>query len=351
MEPQVSTKNTKNEILTAYEELLQKVQEKKTEEPKKIQEKQKQETIVKNATELSHEGIVKEIADLKVNLSSVLDKLGSSFVYEFRKFEELQQAINLEQKNLEDLYQLSANTDSLSVMLMAQKEKKEQFEREMASLKAEFDEKIKTEKEKFEAEIAEKRSFWKKEQEANSLKIKEESDELKKKRQREEEEFQYNLKVSRKKEVDLYEENKQKLDKELADKKVAFEKEFTEREAKVKEAENELKELRTRTAAFPAELEKAVSSAVKIATEKLETTFRFEKELKEKETAGELKLKDQIIETLRNKIKDLETSLKELSQKTATAEASVKDIAIKAIESSSAKPYVIEKNKDSQSKE
>lgn len=251
MEPQVSTKNTKNEILTAYEELLQKVQEKKTEEPKKIQEKQKQEAIVKNAAELSYEGIVKEIADLKVNLSSVLDKLGSSFVSEFKKFEELQQAIILEQKNLEDLYQLSANTDSLSVMLMAQKEKKEQFEQEIASRKTEFDEKIKIEKEKFEAETAEKRSLWKKEQEANLLKAKEESDELKKKRQREEEEFQYNLKISRKKEADLYEENKQKLDKELADKKVSFEKEFTEREAKVKEAENELKELRTRTAAFP----------------------------------------------------------------------------------------------------
>ena len=35
MEPQVSTKSTKNEILAAYEDLLQKVQEKKTEEPKK----------------------------------------------------------------------------------------------------------------------------------------------------------------------------------------------------------------------------------------------------------------------------------------------------------------------------
>lgn len=351
MEPQVSTKNTKNEILAAYEDLLQKVQEKKTEEPKKVQEKQKQEAIVKNATELSYEGIVKEIADLKVNLSSVLDKLGSSFVSEFKKFEELQQAISLEQKNLEDLYQLSANTDSLSVMLLAQKEKKEQFEQEMASRKAEFEERMKAEKEQFEAEMAEKRSLWKKEQETNLQKAKEEADLLKKNRQREEEEFQYNLKISRKKEADLYEENKQKLEKELIERKAAFEKEFAEREAKVKEAENELNELRTKAAAFPTELEKAVNSTVKTTTEKLETTFRFEKELKEKETAGELKLKDQIIETLRNKIRDMETSLKELSQKTATAEANVKDIAIKAIESSSAKPYVIEKTKDNQNKE
>ena len=45
---ELSTKNTKNEILAAYDELLQKTQESKTEEPKKVQEKQIQETIVKN---------------------------------------------------------------------------------------------------------------------------------------------------------------------------------------------------------------------------------------------------------------------------------------------------------------
>jgi len=350
MEQQVSTKNTKNEILAAYDELLKKVQEKKTEEPKKVQERQKQETTVKNAADLSYEGIVKEVADLKVNLSSTLDKLGGSFVSEFRKFEELQQAISLEQKNLEDLYQLSANADSLSVMLLAQKEKKEQFEQEMAARKSDLEEKIRVEKERFETEMAEKKSLWKKEQEASQLKAKEEADLLKKNRQREEEDFQYNLKITRKKEADLYEEKKQKLEKELVEKKAAFEKEFTEREAKVKEAETELNELRAKAAAFPAELEKAVNSSVKSTTEKLETTFRFEKELKEKETMGELKLKDQTIETLKSKIKDMEASIKEMSQKAVTAESNVKDIAIKAIESSS-KSYFIEKNKENQTKE
>ena len=46
----------------------------------------------------------------------------------------------------------------------------------------------------------------------------------------------------------------------------------------------------------------------------------------------------------------METTIKELSQKAITAETSVKDIAIRAIESSS-KPYFIEKTKDSQGKE
>ena len=65
---------------------------------------------------------------------------------------------------------------------------------------------------------------------------------------------------------------------------------------------------------------------------------------------GELKLKDQTVETLKSKIKDIEASIKEMSQKAVTAESNVKDIAIKAIESSS-KSYFIEKTKENQNKE
>jgi len=350
METQPNLKNTKNEILAAYEDLLKRVNDKKTDEPKKVQEAQKQEAVVKKAEGLSNETIIKGIAGLKVEITSALDKLGEKFVEEYKKFDELQQAIQTEKKNLEDLYQLSASTDSLSVMLLAQKEKKEQFEQEMATRKTELDEKMKSEKERFDLEINEKKALWIKEQDAFLEKIKEENESTTKKRKREEEEYQYALQLTRKKEVDLYEEKKQKLEKELADKKMAFEKEVTERETNLKLAETELTELRSKNAAFPSELEKAVQSAVKLATEKLETTFKFQKELSEKEVSGELKLKDQIIQTLNAKIKDLETSLKELSQKTVTAETSVKDIAIKAIEHSS-KPYFIEKQKESGGKE
>jgi hypothetical protein len=350
MESEISTKNTKSEILSAYDELLKKVQDKKTEEPKKVQEQQKQENLVKKAAAFSNESIVKGIAGLKVDLASSLDKLGENLVLEFRKFEELQQAIQVEQKNLEDLYQLSVVADSLSVMLLAQKEKKEQFEHEMASRKTEFEEKMKSELEFFETEMTEKKALWKKEQETWQQKSKEESEESKKNRTRAEEEYQYNLKISRKKEADTYEEKKQKLEKDLTEKRIAFEKEFAEREVKIKESEAELKELRIRNAAFPSDLEKATNTSVLTVTEKLETTYRFEKELREKEALGELKLKEQIIETLKSKIKDMEITMKELSQKTATSEASVKDIAIKAIESTS-KPYFVEKTREVQGKE
>lgn len=331
---ELSTKNTKNEILAAYEDLLLKTQESKTEEPKKVQEKQVQEQIVKNAATSSYDGIVKNMLNLKIELSSSLDKLGDKFVSEFKKFEELQQAIQIEKKALDDLYQLSANTDSLSVMLLVQKEKKQQYEDEIRNLKSDF-----------EAEMSQTRLQWKKEQEETTQKLKEEADIQKKSRQREEEDFQYNLKLTRKKETDLYDEKKSKLEKELSDKKTTFEKEFADREAKIRTAESELNDLKAQSDAFPAELDKAVSIAVKTATEKLKMENGFEKELTAKQVEGELKLKEQTIQTLLSKIKDLELTIKEQTSKAITAEASVKDIAIKAIESSS-KIQVVEKLKE-----
>jgi hypothetical protein len=204
MEPEISLKNTKSEILSAYEDMLKKIQDKKTDEHKKVQEQQNLENLVKKAATFSNESIVKGIAGLKVDLASTLDKLGENMVSEFRKFEELQQAIQVEQKNLEDLYKLSVVSDSLSAMLLAQKEKKEQFEQEMAFRKTESDEKMKTERELFETEMAEKKALWKKELETWQQKTKEDTEETKKSRTRSEEEYQYNLKITRKKEADLY---------------------------------------------------------------------------------------------------------------------------------------------------
>lgn len=331
---ELSTKNTKNEILSAYEELLQKVQESKTEEPKKVQEKQNQETIVKNVVTLSYDSIVKNLSNVKIEVSSSLDKLSDRFVSEFKKFEELQQAIQIEKNNIEELYQLSANADSLSVMLLAQKEKKQQFENEMEAVKS-----------KIETEMTQTRLQWKKQQDETAEKLKEETDTLKKNRQREEEDYLYNIKLTRKKEVDIYEEKKAKLEKELSDKKAVFEKEFADREAKIKNAEAELAELKIKNAMFPSELDKAVAAAIKNANEKFKTEYNFERELTAKQVEGELKLKEQIIETLQSKIKDLENNMKELSIKANTADASVKDIAIKAIENSG-KLQFVEKAKE-----
>lgn len=237
----VTEKNTKVEILKAYDALLKKVQEEKAGVPKQVQEEKVKKEIVEKVAGINNENITKSIANLKSSLINSLDELQASLSGEFKKLEELRAAITIEKQYLEDLYSLSANTDSLAAMLLAQKEKKESFEQMM-----------KEKEEAFNKEINEKKNQWEQEQAKHKTEEKEYADELVKRRKREEDEYQYTLKVTRQKEKDEYETKKASLEKELTDRRAAFEQEIAQREQTVKNAETELNELRKENAAFPA---------------------------------------------------------------------------------------------------
>jgi hypothetical protein len=83
MEIAVSEKSTKAEILKAYDTLLKNVQNAKADIPKQIQEeKQKKETLEKVAN-ITNDGIVKNITNLKAGLSNSLDEILQSLTNEF----------------------------------------------------------------------------------------------------------------------------------------------------------------------------------------------------------------------------------------------------------------------------
>ncbi|MEP6512959.1 MAG: hypothetical protein ABJA79_03780 [Parafilimonas sp.] len=111
------------------------------------------------------------------------------------------------QSFLEDLYGIKANADSLAVLLMANKEKKMAFEKEMEDKKSVFDD-----------VMLEKRQAWDKEQKDRLQLWKEEEEAQNKSRKREEEEYRYNLAITRKKEEDEYNARKNAMEKELSDK-------------------------------------------------------------------------------------------------------------------------------------
>ena len=55
---------------------------------------------MKKSGELSNEQIIKDIASQKISLSSALDKLADSMVEKFREFSQLQEAISIQQAQL-----------------------------------------------------------------------------------------------------------------------------------------------------------------------------------------------------------------------------------------------------------
>jgi len=335
MVKKVSPSSTKAQILEAYDELMQQLQEKVADNPKELKEREEKQNLVEKATAKNEPEISKNISSLKTNVTEVLDKIEENLLNEYKRLSEIQEAIKVEKKNLEDLYEISANADTLAAILLAQKEKNQQFKEEMLQKEKGLLDLLESKKVASEEEMAKIKAQWAAEKNEMQTGLKEEKERIAKERKREEEEFQYSLKLNRKKEQDIYEQKKANQERELAEKKASFEKEIVEREKVVLETEAELKTLRQKAEQFPKELEKVVKETEKQLTETLELQYKFEKELLAKETEGELNLSRQTVNTLESRIKEQENQIEQLLQKADSSEKTVKDIAIKALDSAS----------------
>jgi|GEM_PF-7134882 len=67
----------------------------------------------------------------------------------------------------------------------------------------------------------------------------------------------------------------------------------------------------------------------------MQTRFDFDIQLTTSKNQAEVRLKDQIIKSLQEKIQEQQSQLKEFADKATIAESGVKEIAMKAIENSS----------------
>lgn len=333
MTPPVTEKNTKAQILEAYEKLLTKVQEKANDNPREVQQRKENAQTVSTATQASDDKILDQINRVKNEFTSAIETIAAELVTERKKLETIQNAIEIEEKRLKDLYGLSSNADAFSALLLAQKEQKELFEQEMAA-----------KKEQLSLQIAETRAQWDKEKAAHEENLKAEKETTARLRKREEEEYTYTTQQKRKQEQDEYTGKKTRQELELKEQRSAFEKEFAEREKNILESENELKALRTASEEFSEKLSAAIQHAQAETETRLTTIHKYEKELQEKETQGILNLKEHQIKSLEAKIKEMETQLKEAGIKVDNSEKTVKDIALKAIENAS-KTQVIERER------
>ncbi|MBF0557133.1 MAG: hypothetical protein HQK96_21680 [Nitrospirae bacterium] len=324
------SKSTKNEILVAYNELLAKVKEQKPIDRQTEKKKHDEKEIVESASGTSMEKIVKNLANIKVDIVNSLDALEEKLIAEYKTLTGLQQSITIEKRNLEEVHEIAVNADSLAALLLAQKERKEKFESE-----------INQKRQVLEEEIAEKRLQWKKEQAEYESTAKEKDALSKKEKQRAEEEYNYNFQLKKKKESDEYEAKKTSQEKELQEKREAFDRETVERESVLAAKEKEYNELKAKAVAFPSELEKAVKDTEKAVLSGLEIKYKHEAALLSKEIEGERKLNKQMVASLEAKIKEQDEMIRQLTQRTSEAGLQVRDIAVKAIEGASGQRVII----------
>ena len=316
---EISSKSTKEQILSAYNKALSQLEEKHVASP--IQEKhvkEKEETIVKAAGS-SVDIILNDLNNVKSKTIKQIDNLSEELITEFDKLSNLQEAIDIEQKHLQELYKINEVADTLAALLQTQATEEQSFKIEMDSLK-----------QTLAAEIAQQKADWSGRKEQLEKEYKERHAELEKDRIREEEAYAYKLELERRKEMDEYVSRKSSMERAVEESTENLNK----REEDILIREQEYNNLKQRVELLPAEINQAVDEAKEKLSNELSEKYNFEKQLSQKDYEATVALKEQIIKHLEGKVVQQESYIRELTIKNDLASEQVQSIACKALDTS-----------------
>lgn len=318
---EVTIKNTKEQILSAYNEALSKLNSKDSENMQNKQKISEEQNLIRNINSQKDEDVFKQVGDLKTSIIKQLDVLSEKLIFKQNKFDNLQKAIEIEQNHLENLYAIKDSSNALSALLIAQKDEKDKFNNEIEQIK----------------------KNWAFEKSKLDNDYKEHRDSIETKRKREEEEYQYRLSTARRKELDDYNAKKLLQEQALQDK----ENKLAELEGDLKIREKSLNDLEKQVQDIPKRLEetekKTETNITKILTEK----FEHAKQLQQQQYEASSKMHEQSINYLQNQIKSQDQEIKELKTKLASAFEQVQNIANKALETSVKRIFVSDDEKHS----
>ena len=292
----ITMKSTKQEIMEAYEEAMKKIAESESgkDDPVAVAKAENDKKIIESAQMIAEDNILNPVI--------------------IERYENLKTAIEMKNKELQELYGIETKANSLVAMINAYKDKEIELKDKYNARTKELDDEF-TKKELI---LKEEIASLEKSKEDLINKIQNESNELtkslNKKHKREEEEYEYNLKRSRRVENDRWE-----------DEKAAREKELTEREAAVKADEAELAD---RTS-YIEELEKKVEGIPELIQDAKDKAFADGKAKADKSNAFEVRTlkqqNDYNTQILEDKVDRLYSEVDSLKAEKANLQAKLDD--------------------------
>jgi hypothetical protein len=334
-------KNTKAEILTAYNQLADEKKALETE----IKNIQKQATtplptsiptpttkIVKDEPNPTMNAVqnqdkvnntIANLDSLQLGFGSAVSQLSEKLTTEAAKLAEIREGVTTEIADLQTLHGLAVDDDTFESLI-------ENYE---ASAKA-FDAELKARQEAQQQEVQSLTKAWSKEQEQNGVTIKERVELDRKSSQREVQEYKYNLDLERKIDREQHEQQQAGLYYELAETKEAQEKAWSERELVLADREQLFHEAKDKVAAFVQDKEKAIDKAKGEGKGIATWQAKIKSDLYSKEVEGQKRFYDGRIESLEDTISNQNERLNSLSKQLEAALKQVQDLAVKAIEGS-----------------
>lgn len=294
--PEVDAKQTKAQILDAYQKakgLLQQYKESaKQAASRQIQKKKGDEEMVIKKTEGETAEVVSErLAELRKELDSVfgkeeaslhflLDDVGAKLTGEAKRLSEIREGIALEQARLEEIHTIAVEADTLASIIRAQEEARRE-------------------------------------------------------REREEEQYIHERDLKRAREQAQYQMDMEARKREFEEETAGREKILQEREMALKSKEKDLKEMLEKVDAFPKELEKALTAEREKIARDLNREWETKSALEQAHIQGEKERYDLTIASLKQTAAEQKQYIARLENQLEQAIAKNQQLAATVIEGAS----------------
>jgi hypothetical protein len=332
-------KNTKVEILQAYEELLKEqaalksqfeqavklnnstpaiaVKDKPVSEPK---------TTMNSSASIQQKMnyTIESLMKIQLGFGSAANELSEQLTARASKLAEIKQVVTDETQQLKSLHNLEIAEDTLDNLIQTYEENAKAYQDEYHR-----------ENETRSQEIQTLVNTWQKEQEEHKRIIKDRNENLSTTRQRESIGYKYDLELQRKLNMDEYEQVQKGLYKQLEEFEQESQKKWAEREKLISEREKQFEEYKAKVEAFPKDKEAAIKKATEEGKGIAYYQAKIKSDLLNREVEGQKRFYQQRLQSLEQTISNQETRIQNLSKQLESALKQVQDLAVKAIEGSS----------------
>ena len=318
--------SSKNEIISEFKQLLEQRNqlESKVATKEEEAEQAKGKEILEKATSYTIDSIVKGLADLQLDFSTVVLESSDKLKIELSKLNELKQGIEVENQQLDALKKVRIVADALYLLTQEHREKLTLLEQNASR----FQEELEKEKKSYQ-------KVWEKEQQEFEANSQAEQEKITATRQQEEEDYNYEQQRLQQIEQDEYEEKRRNLERELQQLEQEKVKNWTEREGILEKNKVEFEENKRKAAGFEEELNQAEKKAREAAIQEATQETKVKADLVAKEWEAIQQGYELQVTSLEESIQRQNEQITDLSTQLQATMAQAQELALRAFSSSS----------------
>ena len=325
----ITNRNTKAEILDAYEDVVKELKEAQQKLARFTPGQVPDDAPAPIPQEVDVAQALGLLKGFRVNLTDLTTTLQRRLTSEASQLQELLEEAGEQTESIKKLHDIDPDDATLDQLMARYENLSEEFEKELS-----------TRREEFEENYTRRTQEWNEERDRHNQNVLERDEAWKRARDREQTSYNYDLRLLREVEQEEYKKERDRLEQELEFFEENKREELGNREDALSARERHYDELKAKVATFKEELEDAVKAAEHQGIGIAKKKARTEADLAAKTHEGKMRVFDLRIEALEGTANKQLEKIQELTRQLAETQRQAQSLAVKAIEgASSASTY------------